>query len=185
MDDRKIVELLLARDERAVSGIEESYTSMIRAIAGKYLSDRRDIEECVNDTLMSVWNDTPPESPRMLKVYIARIAKCSAINMRRDSMRAKRGGGQIDAVIDELEDVCSGLGDPEDMVVTQELTDIVNEFLKTSQELDAGIFIRRYWFGESSAEIAARYGINPLNVNLRLSRFRKKLREHLKKNGYE
>jgi RNA polymerase sigma-70 factor (ECF subfamily) len=44
---------------------------------------------------------------------------------------------------------------------------------------DGDVFLRRYFFTESIAEIAAEYGLSQGNVSVILTRTRKKLRDYL------
>ena len=46
------------------------------------------------------------------------------------------------------------------------------------------VFVRRYWYGDSIAQIAEYYGINENTVATYLFRVRKKLKEYLKEEGY-
>ena len=45
-------------------------------------------------------------------------------------------------------------------------------------------FVRRYWYLDSVADIAKRYGISESKVKTTLFRCRNRLREHLNKEGY-
>jgi len=45
------------------------------------------------------------------------------------------------------------------------------------------IFLRRYWHGESVAEIARRFGITQSKVKTSLHRTREELRAYLEKEG--
>ena len=47
------------------------------------------------------------------------------------------------------------------------------------------IFMRRYWFGDTTAEIAKRLHVSQSVVKPRLSRTLKKLRDYLRKEGYD
>jgi RNA polymerase sigma-70 factor (ECF subfamily) len=47
------------------------------------------------------------------------------------------------------------------------------------------VFIRRYWFLDSVADISARFGLSESKVKTMLFRCRNKLRDHLKKEGYD
>ena len=50
--------------------------------------------------------------------------------------------------------------------------------------LDRDLFLRRYFYVESAAAIAKRYGLGRERVSMRLLRTRKKLKAHLTKEGY-
>jgi RNA polymerase sigma-70 factor (ECF subfamily) len=47
------------------------------------------------------------------------------------------------------------------------------------------IFLRRYWYASSAAEIAEEYGMRENSVNVLLHRTRKKLKDHLQKEGFD
>ena len=64
-----------------------------------------------------------------------------------------------------------------------ELGQILDAFLRELTPENRLVFLRRYWFGDSIGEIAARYGISESAVNMRLNRTRAKLRAHLEKEG--
>ena len=49
---------------------------------------------------------------------------------------------------------------------------------------EGNVLVRRYFFAESIADIARRYGLTENHVTVMLSRTRKKLKAHLLKEGY-
>ena len=64
-----------------------------------------------------------------------------------------------------------------------ELERMVNCFLHTLSSRDCDVFLRRSWFVESMAEIAARYGMKENSVKTSLFRSRKKLKAYLEREG--
>lgn len=67
----------------------------------------------------------------------------------------------------------------EDTVEAAELARIIEQFLDTLSTKERVIFMRRYAFGDSYADIAERVGVSEKNVSVRLSATRRKLRQHL------
>lgn len=65
----------------------------------------------------------------------------------------------------------------------KELIAIIEDFLRDLSQENRVIFLRRYWFSDSYAEIAARTGLTEKNVSVRLSRIRKQLQTHLAERG--
>ena len=65
------------------------------------------------------------------------------------------------------------------------LCDAINAFLATLSEEKRNIFMRRYWFMDSIADISQSYGLSQSKVKSNLFRIRNQLREHLNKEGYE
>ena len=63
----------------------------------------------------------------------------------------------------------------------KEIRSALNRFLHEIPERDADVFIRRYFYVESTERIAKRYWMRESNVRLILSRTRQRLKEFLKK----
>ena len=70
MDDASIIELFRQRDETAISEIKQKYDRICFYIAGNILSQREDVEECVNSAYYEIWNSIPPNIPKDLKTYL-------------------------------------------------------------------------------------------------------------------
>ena len=65
----------------------------------------------------------------------------------------------------------------------KELGKVLNAFLRTLTPENRMVFMRRYWYVDTVAEIAVRYGISESAVMTRLSRTRAKMRAYLEKEG--
>ncbi len=183
MTDKDIIELYFARSEDAIRKSEEKYGAYCRNIANNILHDSEDAKECVNDTWLGAWNSIPPKRPDSLKLYLASITRNSAYNRYRAGNADKRGKGEICAVLDELEGVIAST-DTEAQIEGKALAECINNFLARLDVRERSIFIRRYYFVESSADIAARYSMSRANVLTVLSRTRKKLKKHLKEEKF-
>ena len=88
------------------------------------------------------------------------------------------------ALLDELEEIVAGPSDPEAEVMSEELGAVVDAFLRTLPEREAGIFLRRYFYAEPVAEIAKDWDLSVTNTSVILHRVRGKLRAVLEKEGY-
>lgn len=64
-------------------------------------------------------------------------------------------------------------------LTSKELTEKLNSFLRTINELDCKIFIRRYYYFEETKTIAEKFNIKDGTVRSSLSRTRKKLKKYL------
>ena len=81
MDDSRIVDLYLSRDESAISQTSEKYGSRLRNVAYGIVEDLHTAEECENDTYMEAWNSIPPHEPRSyLFAFLARITRHIALD---------------------------------------------------------------------------------------------------------
>jgi RNA polymerase sigma-70 factor (ECF subfamily) len=182
MTDEEIISLYFDRSEEAIAATQRKYDGYCRAIVGRILGSARDTEEIISDTWLKAWLSIPPNRPRDLKLYLAKIGRNLALNRLRDGRAAKRGEA-ADAVLEELREVL-GENTTEETVNAKELQTAVNRFLRQLPERECNIFVRRCFHAESAEEIAARYGLRPNTVTVSLHRTRKKLREYLVKEGY-
>ena len=66
MKDDKIVEMYWERNEDAIRETEKKYGDYCHYLAENYLSSREDREECINDAMLALWNNIPPEKPKSL-----------------------------------------------------------------------------------------------------------------------
>ena len=87
-------------------------------------------------------------------------------------------------VLDELGECVAGMDDVAAVVDAKELGECVRQFVAQLPAWDGDVFLRRYFFTESVKEIAEGYGLTENHVSVVLSRTRKKLKDHLTKEGY-
>ena len=81
--------------------------------------------------------------------------------------------------MDELEDCLASPNTVEKELSDRELTEIIGSFLNSLTAENRVIFLRRYWFSDTYADIAKQVGLTEKNVSVRLTRLRKDLREYL------
>lgn len=184
MDDHRIVELYLLRDETAIKQTTEKYGSRLRALAYGIVNDRQTAEECENDTYLEAWKAIPPHEPRnYLYAFLARITRHIALNCCRDRSRLKRSaficelGAEMEQCIPAPDDIQCRV---DDMV----LREVLNEFLAKLDEEKRNIFVRRYWYLDSVADISRRFALSESKVKTTLYRCRNQLRAHIEKEGY-
>ena len=182
--DREIVALYHARDERAIELTARKYGDYCFTISHNILHNREDAEECVNDTWLRTWNTIPPQRPHSLQYYLARIIRNLSLTRWREKHTEKRGGGELTVALDEVEEFLAGTREVEDPAARAAFADCLNRFLRGLPKRECHIFLRRYFYVETTEEIARRYGMKEANVLLILSRTRAKLRTHLEKEGY-
>ena len=184
MEDSQIVALYWQRDQLAIQETDRKYGAYCFTVAHNILHSREDSEECVNDTWLNGWNAIPPQKPVKLQMYLAKITRNLSFNRFLARSAEKRGGGEIHLVLDELAECLAGSSDVESEYAAKELGNRIRVFVCGLPERDANVFLRRYFFTESVAAIAARYGLTENNVMVILSRTRKKLKALLIKEGF-
>lgn len=184
MEDSQILELYFARDELAISETDSKYGQYCRTIAENILLDREDSEECVNDTWLRAWNAIPPQRPNLLRLFLGKITRNLSFDRYRADKAKKRGGAELTVALAELSECVGGGTDPADEAEMKLLKTVIGQFVDNLPQRERGIFLRRYFYVESTAEIAKQYTMKEANVRLILSRIRKSLREVLTKEGF-
>lgn len=184
MEDEKIIALFFAREEGAITAVRETYGGYCAKVVRNVLDAEEDVEEILSDTWLKAWNSIPPQRPENLKFYLARIARNLSFDRFRSQSRDKRGGGEAALALHELSECIPSPGQPGERLEAEQLKRAVNVFLETLPRRDRKIFLLRYFYVETAAEIAERCGIRPELVRTSLSRTRKKLKTYLLKEGW-
>lgn len=181
MDDNKIIELFFAKNEDAIKRTDEAYGRRLFHLADSIVHNDQDAEESVSDTYLKAWDTIPPQRPRYFFAYIAKICRSFALK-KLDWANAQKRKAEIVALTQEMEscipDACRDME-----IDAKELGRSLDAFLRTLAPGNQMVFLRRYWFGDTIAEIAERYSISQSAVQMRLNRTKKLLAMHLVKEG--
>lgn len=177
MDDSAIIELFYARSEQAICELDQKYGRVCHKLSYNILNNLQDAEECVNDAYLGAWNTIPPARPNPLLSYLCRIVRNLSL-MRYHANTAAKRNGNYDVVLEELENCLASTDSVERDMEEKELIRRIEDFLETLSVENRVIFMRRYWFSDSYAEIAQRTGLSEKNVSVRLTRLRKQLRRY-------
>ena len=102
MTDEGIVSLYWDRDEQAITETDLKYGRYCFAIAYNILCNKEDSDECVNDTYNKAWNSMPPQRPVFLSAFLGKIVRNISLNRYKENKTQKRGGSQIELILDEL-----------------------------------------------------------------------------------
>ena len=179
MDDQQIIALFWQRSETAIAEAETAYGAMCQGIACRVLGNETDAMECVNDTWHALWNAIPPEKPRHLRAYIAKITRNLALKRARAQQAAKRQA--VTVSFEELEQCIPDPRTVEAMLEGKELAKTVDAFLDTLSEEQRNLFLRRYWFFDSVKELSRSFGMSESKVKVTLYRIRNQLKDYLAK----
>lgn len=183
MEDSQIVALYFDRDQRAIEETAAKYGSYCYSIVYNILQNKEDAEEAVSDTYLGAWATIPPHKPVILSTFLGKIARRAALKRWERSRTQKRGGGELALALEELSEYLSDGSTPETAIENVELTRILNEFLRTLPKQERQVFVCRYWYVDSIADIAKRFGYSQSKVKSMLARTRKKLHTKLEKEG--
>ena len=183
MNDSQIVALFFDRDQRAIEETAARYGNYCYSIVHNILNNREDAEEAVSDTYLALWASIPPHKPTVLRTFLGKIARRTALKQWEKMRTQKRGGGEVALALEELSEYLSDGNTPETAIQAAELTQILNAFLRNLPKEERQVFVCRYWYLDSIAEIAKRFGFSQSKVKSMLARTRMKLRATLTKEG--
>ena len=185
MDDERIVELYLLRDETAIAETKAKFGTRLKNLSFGIVGDMMAAEECENDTYLGAWNAIPPHEPKnYLYAFLARIVRNISLNRCRNEKRLKRYAHVI-SLGEELDECIASVDDTACRIDDIALGEAINGFLGTLNEDKRRIFVRRYFFCDSLNEISRRFGMSDSKVRTTLFRCRVKLREYLEREGYD
>lgn len=181
MDDRKILKLLLSRAEEAIEAMAKKFGQRLTITARHILGDWREAEEIANDTYLAVWNAVPPKEPDPLSGFVFKTGRNLALKRLRYNSALLRDSS-YDVSLDELEGCVAGVS-LEDEFDARMLGRAIDRYLSTLKKGHRILFLRRYWFGDSTREIARHFDMSENAVRTRLYRTRTGLRTYLIKEG--
>lgn len=181
MEDKRIVELYFARDEQALTETRQKYSRYLHRVAHNVLQNEQDAEECVSDTYLRAWNAIPPHRPTRLSVFLGKITRHLALDRYAALTADKRGGGTGADLLEEWRDALPDTeGDPADDLAVR---DALSRFLRQLPAEGRRVFIRRYWYGDTIAAIAADSHSTESRIKMMLARTRGELKTFLEKEG--
>jgi len=181
VEDTKIIALFWERNEQAVKETDIAYGRRLYVLSSNILHNREDAQECVSDTYMETWKSIPPKRPKYFYAFLAAICRNLSLN-RLDWRMAEKRSAEVVALTQEMES-CIPDRRQDAELDRREFKRVLESFLDSLPKESRLIFLRRYLYVDTVAEIAARYGISESKVKTQLHRTRNKLRSFLAKEG--
>lgn len=177
--DHDIVKLLKSKDQKALTLIKERYERLIQYIAGTILKSREsEIEECTNDVYMKVWLHGAKYDYKKasFKTYIKVITRNTALNYLRKLTRQEEyeQSDQAEGIQEEYIDYRQ---DVEQTVIQKEEIKALETVLKKLKVKDRELVLRRFYYLQSTKQIALAMKMTENAVDSKLSRIRKKLKK--------
>ena len=181
MEDEKIVELFMSRDELAISATREKYGKLLFGISKHILGSGADAEECLSDALLVLWQTVPAEKPHCLKAYSCKVIRNLSLKRLSYNLAEKRSPDS-EISLDGIETALPDSAAREAFEMT-ELTVLLNDFLRTLKPDARVMFVRRYFFFDSVSDIASDLGLGASKVKTTLWRTRAELKKYLSGKG--
>ncbi len=174
MEDARLIQALRTRQDGAMERFQTAYGPLIRYVIAPILDDERDREECLSDVLLRVWDSIGTFDPgrAALTTWLTHLTRNAALNRRRANERRREGGGLDEAMPD------TGDG-PEQSLLKAETARAMWAAVERLGRRDRELFLRKYYYYQSTGQIAAESGLTVRAVEGKLYRIRKRLRLEL------
>ncbi|MCD7884613.1 MAG: sigma-70 family RNA polymerase sigma factor [Lachnospiraceae bacterium] len=188
MDD-DIVALLRERDQKSIELVAERYEKLLRYIAVTILGDSEtEVEECINDVYLKIWTHGAQFDweKASFRTWMKAITRNTALNyLRKVSRRREMEGAQeMEAAREEdflRTEYIDYTANPELGMIRKEevlaLERVLGELKKKEREL----VLRRFYYLQSTRQIAEAMEMSENAVDSKLSRLKKKIRKRYEK----
>lgn len=179
MEDKTIIKLFYQRSETAIAELAKKYDKLCKNISINILKNKEDAEECVNDTYLAVWNTVPPKEPDPLQAYVCRITRNLSLK-KYYSNTAKKRNNYYDVILEEVAECLESGRNVEEEILAKELEEEINCFLGSLKKKERVLFVLRYWYCFTPAEIGDKMHMTANTVTVHLHRTREKLQKYLR-----
>ena len=180
MHKKEIVELIKQRDEKGITLLGTYYSPLMRYIVSPILKDKSEQEDCISEITMKIWDSISSFDPQKgsFNAWITAISRNCALS-RLKSIRPTVSTEDIPT------DLPSSDPTPEEALIIKERQEQLINALKQLSQKDRTIFYRKYYYMQSTAQIASEMSTTERAVEGKLYRIKKKLRKILGGDDYE
>lgn len=175
MDERGRLELPHSGDSGTLERLLEQYSGMMAYIVRGILQDPHEAEECLAQVRAKLWEKLPTYQGERasLSTWITAVCRNAAYDRLR---QRQRHALHCTALEEDRPDPTPG---PEEQILRQERVQQLRQALAQLKEADRRLFYRKYYYLQSTAQIAAELGITQRAVEGRLYRIRRQLQKRL------
>ena len=173
MQENTVERLLLEKNEQGMDALLLHYGPLMRYIISPILQNPQDREDCLSEVSMRVWEKIGQFDGEKgsFRAWLTAITRNTALN------HARRASGSS---AEELsESTPSPDPTPEETLLKKERQEALRTALSRLSYKDRLLFYRKYYYRQSTAQIAAELGMTERAVEGKLYRVKKQLRKSL------
>lgn len=173
MQENTVERLLLEKNEQGMDALLLHYGPLMRYIIAPILQNPQDREDCLSEVSMRVWEKIGQFDGEKgsFHAWLTAITRNTALN------HARRASGSS---AEELsESTPSPELSPEEALLKKERQEALKTALSRLSYKDRLLFYRKYYYRQSTAQIAAELGMTERAVEGKLYRLKKQLRKSL------
>lgn len=171
MDDKQLMAQIAAGDQAALQTLLRRHGPLLQYILKPILTDPREREECLADISLRLWQragDYAPERGAFVP-WLTVLARNMALNRARRLRREEP--------LDET--MPHGDGSAEEALLQKDRREQLLTAIRSLGREEQQLFFRKYYYCQSTAQIAAELGITERVAEGRLYRLRQRLRNLL------
>lgn len=173
MQENTVERLLLEKNEQGMDALLLHYGPLMRYIISPILQNPQDREDCLSEVSMRVWEKIGQFDGEKgsFRAWLTAITRNTVLN------HARRASGSS---AEELsESTPSPDPTPEETLLKKERQEALKTALSRLSYKDRLLFYRKYYYRQSTAQIAAELGMTERAVEGKLYRVKKQLRKSL------
>ena len=178
MNQTDLINDLLKRTDGSLEQLKLHYGPLIRYVITPILPDARDREEVFNDILVRIWDRADQFDPKQgsWTNWLSTTARNAAID------RIRRNPPPSAELV---ETIPAPHSDPEHELLRKEKKKALHRAINSLEWADAALFYRKYYYRQSTTQIAAEYGTTERAIEGKLYRIKRKLRKILGGDFYD
>lgn len=173
MQENTVERLLLEKNEQGMDALLLHYGPLMRYIIAPILQNPQDREDCLSEVSMRVWEKIGQFDGEKgsFHAWLTAITRNTALNHAR-----KASGSSAEEL---SESTPSPEPTPEEALLKKERQEALKTALSRLSYKDRLLFYRKYYYRQSTAQIAAELGMTERAVEGKLYRVKKQLRKSL------
>lgn len=164
MKEADLVTRLQQGDREAMDDLLLHHGALLRYVIAPIVQDSQEREDCLSEVLMTIWERCGQYDPHRgnWHAWLTAVARNAALNHQRGLAR-HQGAEEL----------------PEELLLQKERQAALLRALEQLPGGDRLLFYRKYYYQQSTAQIAAEMGLTERAVEGRLYRMKKTLRKRL------
>ena len=173
MEDREILQRLRTGDAAGMEALLGQYGALLRYVVKPILPREEDREDCLSEVTLRVWEKIGQFDPEKgsWTAWLTAVTRNTA--WRYAQTQARHAAGEL------AEDLPSPEPTPEELTLRRERQEALRWAMKELRPLERQIFYRKYYYRQSTAQIAAELSLTERAVEGKLYRARQRLRKAL------
>ena len=174
MREETIIRRLQKQDPEGLKAFALHYNPLMRYIITPILPDPREQEECLSDLHLRIWEQihTYDSNKGSFTAWLTILTRNAALNRAKVLQRLP----QSEELSPHLPD---GSETPEEALLRKERQQALTRAVGRLPKRDQVLFFRKYYYYQSTAQIAAELGLSERAVEGRLYRLKQRLRKLL------